>query len=306
MTITYDGYGNAFLGDGLYGNHSLNYGNNNYFQAYDIYSYGVTQLNADLSAMMTTLNIPHTINSTFGGGIWRINWSSPNDLTAPAAGRFSVRLNITDGYGGAAVRDDAGSFVGSDSDYGFTYGNLTNSDVFFRPQLIVNLSVDNFSLFITNNTTTSSKVSTFLHTSYLKNVNNSYGLYTTPQINSCFACKKSQSDVWTGYHHISPSRKNILTTGEANYPIICSDSQTPSYDWLTDWYVFDNNPSLGNPGIGRVPNMLVSNDTTMITGKPVKLTGTVKPDMGNNRWLPVGYWMGKTIFMRIYSSYMGL
>jgi hypothetical protein len=102
-------------------------------------------------------------------------------------------------------------------------------------------------------------------------------------------------------HRIASTAKFALTTGDAQYPIVCSDGQTPTSQWATDFYVFDNNATLGYPAIGKVRNLLLAQGTYTI-GKPVKLQGSVVPDNGFNRWLPVGTFAGKTVLMRCYSS----
>lgn len=104
-----------------------------------------------------------------------------------------------------------------------------------------------------------------------------------------------------GAHYISNTGKELLQTGDAQYPIACSDGQNPTSHWATDFYVFDNNDSFGYPAIGRVRNLLLAQGDYTI-GKPVKISGTVQPDNGFNAWLPVGTFAGKTVLMRCYSS----
>lgn len=304
MTINYD-TNNAYLGDVLYGNHSIDYPNINYLKAYDIFTMGVNKINEDISAMMTALNIPHNITGTYGSNSWRINWSSPTDETRPAAERFSIGFNGTNGV--LNGRNDANEVVlGSSTAANFLSSILTsaNQNPYFRPYMVVNLSRQHLSIYIRamKGSTENDFIDSFLHSSYLQNVNPSYNYYTEKQIYSCFVCGKGTNGSWLGYHYREPNNKGVLTTGEANYPIVCADRQAAELNWLTDWYIFDNNPILGNPAIGRVPNMLVS-PTSYTSGRPVKLLGTVLPDTNNNKWLPIGNWMGKTIFMRIFSSF---
>lgn len=102
-------------------------------------------------------------------------------------------------------------------------------------------------------------------------------------------------------HYIVNAHKLALTTGDAQYPIACSDGQTPTAQWATDMYVFDDNATLGYPAIGRVRNLLLAQGTYTI-GKPVRIQGSVMPDNGFNCWLPVGTFGGKVVLMRCYSS----
>ena len=299
MTITYD-TNNAYLGDVLFGNHSLNYPNTNYVKAYDIYTVGVAQINADISAMMTTLGIPHTITGTYGANPWRIDWSNPNDTTRPAAGRFSIGFINTDRREILNARNDAGTVVMGISNTLSNYNNVLLTTAQADPYL----SRNHLSIYIRAMRTDSvtNFYDVFLHSSYLQDVNPSYGFYTDKKINSCFVAGKSVANNWYGYHYVEPSNKMVLTTGEANYPIVCADAQKPEFYWMTGWYIFENNPTLGNPAIGRVPGMLVST-SPYTSGRPVKILGTVTPDGDTNKWLPIGTWMGKTIFMRIFSSF---
>jgi hypothetical protein len=66
-------------------------------------------------------------------------------------------------------------------------------------------------------------------------------------------------------------------------------------------YVFDNNPAIGSPCIGRVRNLLLAQGTYVI-GMIVRIQGTVVPDNGFNRWVAIGTFAGKTVLMRCYSS----
>lgn len=102
-------------------------------------------------------------------------------------------------------------------------------------------------------------------------------------------------------HYISNSPKLALTTGDAIYPIVCSDGQSPTAQWATDFYVFDNDSTLGFPVIGRVRNLLLATGNFTI-GKPVRIQGTTQPDNGFNAWLPVGIFADKVVLMRCYSS----
>lgn len=119
------------------------------------------------------------------------------------------------------------------------------------------------------------------------NPNNPFGGNTIPLID--------------GSHYIASSGKILLSSGDAQYSIVCADGQSPTAQWATDMYVFDNNVTLGYPAIGRVRNLLLAQGTYTI-GKPVRIQGTVQPDNGFNSWLPVGTFGGKVVLMRCYSS----
>lgn len=102
-------------------------------------------------------------------------------------------------------------------------------------------------------------------------------------------------------HRITSTSRSVLTTGDAQYAISCSDGQTPTAQWATDFYVFDNNSSIGFPAIGRMRNLLLATGTYTM-GKTVKIIGAAMPDAGQNSWIPVATFAGKTVLMRCYSS----
>lgn len=149
----------------------------------------------------------------------------------------------------------------------------------------------------------------FWYAGRLANVNPNYSYYNTSLETDSVLFTNNTTTGGTvllstgigGVHRIAGTRKLLLQTGDAQYPIVCSDGQSPTAQWATDMYVFDNNATLGYPAIGRVRNLLLAQGTYNIT-KPVKIQGTAMPDNGFNAWLPVGTFAGKTVLMRCYSS----
>ena len=87
----------------------------------------------------------------------------------------------------------------------------------------------------------------------------------------------------------------------AQYPIVCADSQSPTSQWATDAYIFDDNNALQYPAMGIARGMLLATGTYTL-GKPVKIQGSVFPDGVNAWYLPVGTYASKTLLMRCYSS----
>jgi hypothetical protein len=104
-----------------------------------------------------------------------------------------------------------------------------------------------------------------------------------------------------GGHRINNVPNLTLQTGDARYPIVCADAQTPTSQWATDFYVFHNSATLGYPAMGRVRNLLLAEGSYTL-GKVVKIQGTAMPDAGQNSWLPVGTYAGKVVLMRCYTS----
>ena len=156
----------------------------------------------------------------------------------------------------------------------------------------------------------------FRYQGILDQVNTNFNYYSANSLSNCIMfLGRSESGVTDRYentgssleaivagsHYINGTPKLILATGDAQYPIVCADAQSPTPTWATDMYVFDNNPSLGYPAMGKVRNLLFAQGTFTI-GKPVRISPSVYPDAGFNCWLPVGGFGGKTILMRCYSS----
>jgi hypothetical protein len=153
----------------------------------------------------------------------------------------------------------------------------------------------------------------FLYWGLLEDVNPNFGYYTqspfTYQIHlrisydsgTTFNTVTSSLSAKYNYksHYIVDAVKTLLQTGDAMYPIACSNGATPTGQWATDMWVFDNNATLGYPCIGRVPNMLLGVGTFTYL-KPVQLI--TAPDAGSNLWLPVGTYGTRTLLMRCYSQ----
>lgn len=147
----------------------------------------------------------------------------------------------------------------------------------------------------------------FLYAGQLVDVNTNSNYYSANKVSSSFCLTIGNTTPFGvnllsgGAHRIAGVAKQSLQTGDAQYPIVCNDGQTPTATWATDFYVFDDNPALDYPGMGKVRNLLLATGTFTI-GKPVRIEGSVFPDAGFNAWLPVGTYAGKTILMRCYSS----
>lgn len=159
------------------------------------------------------------------------------------------------------------------------------------------------------NWATSQVKTNFFYAGQLANVNTGFNYYNANNITKTIAlCRlgvqsvsDAITDTVTGGHYIANAAKETLQTGDAAYSIVCSDGQTPTSQWATDMYVFDNNTTLGFPAMGRVRGMLLGTGTYTL-GKPVKIQGSVFPDGGSPWYIPVGTYAGKTLLMRCHSS----
>jgi hypothetical protein len=143
----------------------------------------------------------------------------------------------------------------------------------------------------------------FMYSGLLSDINTGFGYYNSSLTTQTISLVSfaGGSNAALGAHYISSAGKLILSSGDASYSIACSDGQTPTSQWATDFYAFDNNTTLGFPAIGRVRGMLLGIGTYTL-GKPVKIIGSVFPDGGSPWYLPVGTFAGKTLLMRCYSS----
>jgi hypothetical protein len=143
----------------------------------------------------------------------------------------------------------------------------------------------------------------FYYAGLLDDVNTGFSYYNannnTKSIS--FTSFSILSNAVAGGHYIVSAGKNLLQSGDAVYPIVCSDGQTPTSKWGTDFLVYDNNATLGYPGIGSVRGMLLGTGSYTL-GKPEKIAGSVFPDGGSPWYLPVGTYAGKTLLMRCHSS----
>lgn len=148
-------------------------------------------------------------------------------------------------------------------------------------------------------------VFSFQYAGIVDDVNTNYNYYSANLTTKTIILSGSGSQtVLTGRingRNYLPVSRYLLDNGKARYPIVCNDGQTPTATWATDFYVFDNNPALGYPAMGKVRNLLLATGTFTI-GKPVRIEGLVFPGAGFNAWLPVGTYADKTVLMRCYSS----
>lgn len=90
----------------------------------------------------------------------------------------------------------------------------------------------------------------------------------------------------------------VLTTGDAQYPIVCNDAQTPSGDWASDFWLVDDDTGSGNPASGRCQNLLIAEGTSFSIGSLHSLN-TANQEPGSNLYMCVAEWGSKFILMRI-------
>lgn len=307
MTVYSDALNNKFLGNCKWGNHDINYSTANYpkFVSERVWYTDWYQDMIDLFSAASYTNISSIVpTSRNGSGEWR---ATPPDVSSEYFYYGQNSYNLTTlGISNKLIK--TGHYHFYENGYGspgIDYAACINS----KSLALQTLTVSD------NRSNTLSASARFTYMGKLEDVNNNFNYYSAGVINHCIliylymnnnlsfssaslvgidSSRSKQS------HYIVSAQKELLQTGDAIYPIACSNGATPTGQWATDMYVFDNNPDLGYPCIGRVPNMLLGVGTFTYL-KPVELI--TAPDAGSNLWLPVGSWGGsRTLLMRCYSE----
>jgi hypothetical protein len=328
-TIYTDAAGNKYLGDCRWGNHDINYPSKNF-----LLSSPLTDISADLTGICSGAGLLYrnvmpqsTINSTiqtpsYSGTL--ASFGASGDIND----RFTFAVSATNNnwYGSVNLYNDSG-YTATDNSLDTTnriagtyntsvYGAILGgamSGPYYAPTAGYNsvtfagcASNQSLSLLTTQFQLNGSAVRCdFMYACRLQDVNTNFSYYNASETTKSFILSTlsnlESSGLSNGRHYIVSSAKFILQSGRAAYTISCSDGQTPGSQWATDMWVYDNNTTLGDPVIGRVPNMLLGIGTYTYL-KPVKIQGSVFPDNGSPWYLPVGTYAGKTLLMRCYSS----
>lgn len=305
-TIYTDALGNKFLGNYKWGNHDINYPTANY-PITDVIA-NSSSFPADLEAFVSSLTTDYTmlrttaypLNNSNGSDLFRLTFEGDSTANATSK-RFGIYYSGNhSGYPGigAIAHNDAGNPVLWKTENGYfpadNVGNLYFVAVGGEHSVGVSF------IGLTGTKTVNQR--SFLYFGRLQDVNTNFGYYNSSYINQCITINKrsiTSNATQSSNHYIVNAQKELLQSGDAIYPVACSNGATPTGQWATDMWVFDNNASLGYPCIGRVPNMLLGVGTFTYL-KPVELI--TAPDAGSNLWLPVGTYAGKTLLMRCYSE----
>jgi hypothetical protein len=328
MAIFSDAAGFKYMGDCQWGTLNITYPTQSFLQAHPHSS-----VSAELTSLCSTAGLSYRLvaaQSLFD------NLTPCNILAFGANGdiddRYVIGLNTWTGVGsfpvvGVIVYNNSGSIETSST----SVGSVTNRLYFLTTSASVNdgsfgaranfaVSSDTISpiqwvgssdgnylalVGFQRNFGGNSAVLSFFYAGKFADINTGFGYYNASNITNGIAMvgagRSAVANPVYGSHYIASAGKQILQTGDAIYTIACSDSQTPTSQWATDFYAFDNNVTLGYPAIGRVRGMLLGTGTYTL-GKPVKIIGSVFPDSGSPWYLPVGTFAGKTLLMRCYSS----
>lgn len=309
MTIYSDNVGNYFLGDCIYANHTIVYPSVNFLRGHPNSS-----ISDEITALLTQSGLAFrnvATQSVFNnysnvGGTGPILFFGGNgDIDDRYVFHNGINRNVTLYNNSGATYTTSHNntnelILGDAAEYYAGPNDLTTfelswagvSDGQSLGLFAYNMKTD-YSLFR----------SIFWYSGIVDDANTNFNYYSASIVSKsvlfCFITRAPNQNI--GKHYISNTSKDLLKTGDAQYSIVCSDGQTPSAQWATDFYIFDNNATLDYPAIGKVRNLLLAQGSYTI-GKPVRIQGTAQPDNGFNCWLPVGTFAGKTVLMRCYSS----
>ena len=339
MTIYADTIGNKFLGDCIYANHNIGYPTLNFLKADQLNNFSANLASLLTAAGLPFRNIiPQTdISSFLGGAIltksivhfggngdindrygFAVNWNNVASTGSGGPvtlfnnnGSANVTNSMNESTNLLARADISANFYGVAGGMQSLRWDTAEPNITHSPVYVMGVA-DSQScglLFYQRLFTSNRVLYWFVYAGVLADVNTNNNYYDASIVSSSFILAGGQVtnidgrfiQPLGGRHYISNTAKLPLETGDAQYPIVCSDGQNPTATWATDFYVFDNNPNLGFPVMGRVRNLLLAQGSYTI-GKPVRISPSVYPDAGFNAWLPVGTFAGKTVLMRCYSS----
>lgn len=314
MAIYFDTLNNYFLGDVKNGNADMAYPTISYTTAEKLTG---NNINSQIASICSTLGLSYTISG---------DWSFPNGinvnetLSVTPVGddinntygrkRFEIKffnngltVNGFDNFNlfgvfGKTSQNGEGAFFANTNEYSAIFerqvaGVFSNRGVAlcFMRREITDPTRHRY-IFIYVGTLEDVQLPMFDSTYLGKSIIFVSSNYGTPAV-----------DTANGWHYVVPllQARNVLSSGSAFYNIVCADSQVPSANQLTEFYVKYNDSALNYPAIGKLKNVMYAQGTYLL-GKPVKIAQTPYPDTGHNHWLPVAYWGTYTLLMRCYSS----
>lgn len=303
MTIFTDSISNYFLGDVLYGTHDVANPTISYTKAEKITG---NNISTQITSICNSLSINHTISGdwTFPTlGSQNFSFRFPNDTSVNH--RFQYFSNSSGFL--KRGKNDAGSDVFGDltTSIGSTlFIPVEESSLLYERQMCGVFSNRSIGLFFIRRRVAAPNtiLSLFMYAGEMQD--GQISMFTSTYLaRSVIFASNNNGAGSTGWHYFVPNlvNKTVLSSGVAFYPINCSDGQTPGTEHTSHFWVRYDDVNLNYPYMGRLPNLLYAQGTYII-GKPVKLSGSVMPDLGHNHWLPVAKWGTYTILMRCYSS----
>jgi hypothetical protein len=314
-TVYTDALNNKFLGNCKWGNHDINYPSTNWLKPSTIFS----ELSSDFNALLDAgaLRKGSVITQTNANN-WTTNNASfvqfsPQGDSITTRFQFSRTYLISSGAGSGgaeyqtAIRNDSNTSVAGIQRGGATGFNaiIPDGGTGLAGHIAV-AGANSMAALIGRFTATATTANyVFWYACKVLNVNTNFSYYSASNLNSSvglfiYNSSGTLTTAVEGAHFIANANKNLLQTGDAIYPIACQGgSPTPTGQWATDLYFFDNNATLGYPAIGKAENLLLGVGTYTYL-KPVTLT--TAPDAGSNLWLPIGTFAGRTLLMRCYAQ----
>lgn len=303
--------GNNFLGDCRWANSDILFPNTSYLQSRKITN---NDINGDLSHLLMGFGSLGNVTGNWGGGSELfLSFTPPIDNSAPSSFRFSMSPATSGNTRSLALaRNSSGTTViGGDAldinEEQFWTSNDESSPIFER-QITAMVGKNSVGIFLLRRkTNATSIIPLFMYCGVLEDVNPNLNYYTGSFERSFIVIiwgysQGTSTPVLYVRHLAGTTARSPLLTLDAVYPIACEDNSIPNSQWATDFFIFDDSPALGYPRVGKVANMLLSTSPNLTIGKPVYVNGSVITDGGSRWFIPVGYFGGRTMLMRCYSS----
>lgn len=311
MTIITDAAGYSYFGDLKFGNYDIAFPSFNY----SVTGQTATGVSALVSQMLTNTGGDFSDvatdaqfnNPTAGQTLFR--WTQDNDTTAHATNR-RIRIYWNSGLRVQLLRDD-GSLIGEQVQSGNASDWNTHTSSATYPnlpkQFLMCSSANHFFFGAVYAQSGSYNRGEFVYAYRFPDslINQNFNYYFNSTQSHRYVISATSISVANFRHHApggaSGFNRTFYEAGRANYAISCSDGQTPTSQWATDQWVFDNNATLGYPAVGKLLGVL-RGVGTYFDGRPVKIQGSAMPDNGHNGWLRAGSLAGGNVLFRCYSS----
>lgn len=283
---------NKYYGDVSYGNYSIYYPNTDFFVGADEINY------SEFSQLSPNLSI--TEDFTF----WQYDsnnnlvWNNIQELFSISLNEYKVSLSINhranDVPTSLIVRNASDNHIIYQETVGSTKARSYKKNL----QFTATASPTCFGIFLDFlDETFNTHVNTFFYAGLVQgdNLNKDLDYFEDPSLITIIANHQTTRINFI----LNGQKRNILTDND--FLITCEDSQVPWTRWLTDCLLFEDNPTLNNPCIGKAENLLIGTGGGHILGKPTTINGSVFPAESDSQcYLPVATLGNRTLFMKSF------
>jgi hypothetical protein len=297
MTIYTDASGNFYAGSPTFGNYDLDYPTTNFMKAEP-----GTNWVSEMTALLNSINAKDIlVQNGADDSITVVRFTFDFDVTGSNRNASLLGTGNTNvpTFLSIATKINFGNSLPPHSG-GLAAGDLLQPNTIYSQWCAV---ANETSLGYATYNTGTNRVKTrmgFRYWGLLTDVNPNFDYFTQDPFRHYIMISGRENEIGIG--HYTVNQKLCLTTGNAQYPITCSDGQTPGTKWAAPLHVFENNSAIGDPRIGRVQNFLAATGTGFTWGVPERIMGSVVPDAGSRWYLPVGQFAGKTLLMKVHST----